>query len=121
MSYDFKVVVKDSNNKTSTKEFKVNVVDKSVPTNNSTVSAASIKLGSSITVKGAATGGTTPYKYSYYFKRASNTGWTAKAKDTTDTSVTIKPSAAVTYNIKVVVTDKNGKSSEKEMVVFVKE
>ncbi len=121
VSYDFKVVVKDSNNKTSTKEFKVNVVDKSVPTNNSTVSAASIKLGSSITVKGAATGGTTPYKYSYYFKRASNTGWTAKAKDTTDTSVTIKPSAAVTYNIKVVVTDKNGKSSEKEMVVFVKE
>jgi len=118
VKYNVKVVVKDKNGTTSTKTFTV-TVNNSTLTNNSKVASASIKLGNTINITGAASGGTAPYTYSYYFKKASQSSWTTKAANTTSTSVTVKPGEAVNYNIKVVVTDNAGKTAAKEFVVTV--
>jgi len=117
VDYNVKVVVKDKAGKTASKEMTVKVT--SALSNTSTVASSSIILGNSITVKGSATGGTSPYTYSYYFKKASQSEWTTKTADTTATSVTIKPGSAVDYNVKVVVKDKAGKTASKEMTVKV--
>jgi len=117
VNYDVKVVVKDNSGKMVEKSFTVTV--KAALTNTSSVASTSIKLGNSITVKGAATGGTAPYTYSYYFKKSSSSSWTTKEANTTATSVTIKPGSAVNYDVKVVVKDNTGKLVEKTMTVKV--
>ncbi len=118
VSYNVKVVVTDSKGTTSTKTFTVSVT-KSTLANNSSAASSSIKLGNTINITALASGGAKPYKYSYYFKQAANSGWTAKATNTTASSISIKPSQAVDYNIKVVVTDAEGAVSEKAFTVKV--
>ena len=120
-TYNIKVVVTDSAGKTAEKTFNVRVQSAAL-TNKSSVSATSITLGTTITLKGAATGGSGSYTYSYYFKQASASSWTIKGDQyTTSTSVTLKPSVKTTYNIKIVVRDKTtGEVVEKTMNVTVK-
>ena len=49
------------------KEFTVKVTaDTSALTNNSTISATTVKAGTEVTMTGKATGGTSPYKFAYY-------------------------------------------------------
>ena len=104
-TYTVRITVKDKAGKTASKTFTLTV--KSELQNNSKISATSIKLGSSVKVTGSATGGTAPYKYSYYYKKSTSSSWTVKAENTTSTSVTITPGAAVSYDIKIIVTDSN--------------
>ncbi len=116
-TYNIKVVVTDSAGKTATKTYNC-AVNSSTLTNTSTVSS-SITLGSTISITGKATGGTAPYKYSYYYKQASQSAWSTKLANTTTTSTTVKPGTATTYNIKVVVTDSAGKTATKTYNVTV--
>ena len=108
-TYTIRITVKDKAGKTASKTFTLTV--KSELQNNSKLSATSIKLGSSVKVTGSATGGTAPYTYSYYYRKTTTPSWTAKAENTTSTSVTITPGAATSYEIKVVVKDSTGNSS----------
>ena len=118
VKYDIMVTVKDAANKTASRVFTVKVVSDTL-VNNSKVASNTITLGNTINITGAATGGTAPYTYSYFFKKESQSDWTTKASNTTATSVTVKPGSAVKYNIKVVVTDKNRKTATKTFTVTV--
>lgn len=82
--------------------------------NNSTVSSTTITLGSSITFKGAASGGSGGYTYTVYNKSGSS--WT---KIGSGTSVTYTPTAAGTYTFKETVTDSDGDTADKTFTVTV--
>ena len=87
--------------------------------NNSTVSATSVTLGNTITVKGAATGGTTPYKYAVYYKASSATTWTEKQAFSTNASVSIKFAGTGTKDVCVKVKDNTGTVVKKYFTVTV--
>ncbi len=114
--YNVKVVVTDSKGKTATKTFNVAV---NAALSNTSTCSSTITLGDTINISGKATGGTAPYTYEYYFKQASQTAWSKKSVSNTTTSTTVKPGAAVPYNVKVVVKDSAGKSVEKTFNVSV--
>jgi len=88
-------------------------------TNTSTVSS-SVTLGNTINITGSAEGGTAPYTYEYYFKKASQSTWTKKNVENTATSTTVKPGSATTYNIKVIVSDSTGNKAINTYNVTVK-
>ncbi len=119
-TYNIKVMVKDSKGTTKDKTFTVNVTGStSTLVNNSTVSASSITLGNSVTISGKASGGTSPYTYSYYYKKSTDTNWVTKQANTTATSISFKPGTATTYNIKVTVKDSKGTTKDKTFTVNV--
>ena len=87
--------------------------------NLSYLSETNINLGSSITISGKASGGTSPYTYSYYYKKSTDTDWVTKLANTTTTSVSLKPGTATTYNIKVTVSDSAENTAEKILLLTV--
>ncbi len=117
--YNIKVVIKDADGKTAEKVFTVNVEPE--PLVNTSTASSKIKLGESIEINGSATGGISPYTYEYYFKQANASKWNKKDVDKTTASTTIKPGTVTVYNIKVVVTDAAGKTSEKTFDVTVEQ
>ena len=108
--YEVKVVVKDANDNVTEKIFSVSVKK---PLINNSTAAENVDYGSSVKIKGAATGGTAPYKYSYYYKKSSANNWNTKLVNTSSTSTSFKPGAAVPYYVKIVVTDSEGVTAEK--------
>ena len=115
--YDVKINVKDTTGAIKPKTFKVNVTP---ITNKSTISAATLTLGDTLKLTGAATGGTAPYKYAFYCKRSTATTWTTLGTEFgTATTSSVKPTSAVTYDIKIVVKDNAGKTSTKTFTVKV--
>ena len=124
-TYDIKVIVTDKTGKSVTKSAQCVVKSSGTTTtaltNNSKISSANITLGSTVTMTGAASGGTSPYKYSYYYKKSTVSNWNTKAELTTQTSQSLKPTSSNTYyDIRIVVTDNTGKSVEKLYSVYVK-
>ena len=111
--YNVCIKVKDSTGTIVKKylNFKVTAVSKLA--NTSTISAISISLGNSITAKGAATGGTAPYKYAYFYKKKTDTKWVIAKDYSTATSVAIKPNMAKDYDICVKVKDSTGTVAKK--------
>ncbi len=122
-TYTITVTVKDKSGTEETKNLTLTVKgDGPVPdplVNKSTVSAAKINLGSSVTVNCAATGGTTPYQFAVSYKKPSDSGYMSAQGYSTNNKVVITPKAAATYEIKVAVKDKAGKTSTKTLNVEV--
>ncbi|MCI5655158.1 MAG: alpha-amylase family glycosyl hydrolase [Candidatus Pseudoruminococcus sp.] len=118
-TYQYAVRVIDSKNQYITKTFTVKVNDVSVLANNSTISATSINLGSSIKITAKATGGTAPYSYKYFVRPQGDIDWTALTGVTTATTCTNKPSKAGTYQYAVRVIDSKGKYITKTFTVKV--
>ncbi len=96
------------------------IVVKSKPVNNSKVSATSVKVNKSITITGAATGGSGSYTYAYYYKKSTDSKYTTIKGYSTTKSLTYKFGTAGTYNVKVAVKDSNGVTVNKVMTVTVK-
>ncbi len=128
-TYDVRINVKDEYGEGSvvSKDFTLKVISNAL-TNNSTISATSVTAGSTVTMTGKATGGTSPYKYGYYYKKSTDSAWT-KAYVTSSGSVytkydtmTFKPTDAGTYNVKINVKDKYGEGTvvSKEFKLTVK-
>ena len=117
--YNVCIKVKDSTGTIVKKylNFKVTAVSKLA--NTSTISAISISLGNSITAKGAATGGTAPYKYAYFYKKKTDTKWVIAKDYSTATSVAIKPNMAKDYDICVKVKDSTGTVAKKYFTASV--
>ena len=120
-TYDVKVKVKDSAGTVVSKDFTVKVTSSpsTTLTNKSTVSATSVSLGSSVTIKGAAAGGTSPYQYSAYYKKSSSSTYTKIRDYSTNATMTVTPAAATTYDIRVKVKDNTGKVVNKDFTVKV--
>ena len=119
--YDIKVVVKDSAGETAEKLFTVKAVKELELTNVSVVGREKIKLGTAIPMIGKAVGGKGEYRYSFYFKRATNTNWKLLGEKFTDkASARFKPTAAGSYNIRIDVKDSSGKIEKKYFTATVK-
>lgn len=110
-TYDICVKVRDSSGSISKKYFTVIVTEPL--TNKSAISSASIRPGSTVTVKAAASGGSGGYRYAVLYKKSSSSSWTTKQSYGTNTTVTIKPAAAVDYDICVKVVDSSGAVAKK--------
>ncbi len=88
--------------------------------NTSTISAETITLGESVTLKGTATGGTAPYTYAMLYKQTSQTKWTTKQDFKTNANVAVKPANATTYDVCIKVKDSTGTIEKKFFTVTVK-
>ena len=70
---------------------------------------------------GKAVGGKSPYTYSFYFKRTTNTNWKLLGdKFTTTASARFKPTAKGSYDIRIDVTDSEGTIKKKLFTATVK-
>ena len=131
VTYNVRINVKDQGGTGTmvSKEFTVKVTaDTSALTNNSTVSATSVTAGTEVTMTGKAAGGTSPYKYAYYYKKSTESSWT-KAYVTSSGSAytkydskTFTPKTAGTYDVRINVRDEygNGKTVTKDFTITVK-
>ena len=74
-----------------------------------------ITSGATVTFNGSATGGTSPYKYSFYYRAVGSDNWTAKAEDssTATATQTITVVSATEYEFKLIAKDSNGVSLTK--------
>lgn len=120
MPYEILVKVKDGNGSIADKYITVNVYDPL--TGKSSVSADEINLGQSVTMNGAAEGGSGSFNYAYYYKLADSDKWTTLKKLSSDASAVFTPDAAKVYDLKVVVKDtKTGKKASNEFKLDVKD
>lgn len=116
--YDLCVKAKDSAGNISTKKFTLEVSEVTLLKNNSVVSAENVKVGNSVKVTAKASGGKTPYRYSFYFKRSNNTKWNLKGTEFgTETSFKFTPTAAAVYDIRVDIKDASGQMVSKTLKV----
>lgn len=126
VDYDVRVTIKDGKGTTKAKSWVVSVKAKeSVPsgplTNNSKVSATSVSAGTKVTLTGAATGGTAPYYYAFYYKKSTAASWTVAGTEFgTAKTASITPKTAVKYNIMIKIMDKTGETVSKEYTITVK-
>ncbi len=115
-NYTIYVTADDNDLTVLTAELSLEVKKETVDTltNNSTISSTSVTAGTAVTMNGKATGGTSPYKYAYYYKKSTDSSWT-KAYVTSSGSVytkydtmTFTPETVGTYNVKINVKDRYG-------------
>ena len=117
-TYDIRVKVKDAKGTISTKDFTLKVTA-GVLSNTSTLSASSVALGKSVTITGKATGGTAPYQYAAYYKKASSSSYTAVRGYSTAATMTLTPAVATTYDVRVKVKDSVGTVVSKDFTLKV--
>ena len=112
VGYDVKTVVRDANGDEKTKSFTVYAY-KSALVCNPTLNADTVRTGEKVVIKGGASGGTSPYKYAFYYKKSKNTSWTLIGTAYTTKSAAFRPGSATAYDIKVIVKDLSGKTNTK--------
>ena len=117
VKYNIMINVKDSTGKVKSKTFTVDV--KAPLKNKTTVNAETVKVGEKIVLKGAASGGTTGYKYAFYYKKSKNSDWLEIKEPYTTKSAAFKPGSATSYDVKSVVMDANGRTTEKVFTIKV--
>ena len=118
--YDFRVLVKDATGRAVTKTFKITVKEDTGLKNNSTISATNVASGTAVKVTGKASGGTSPYKYAFYYKRSTSDSWmTMGTAYGTATTGSFTPKSAGTFNVKVSVKDSANKIVSKSFTVTV--
>ena len=89
-------------------------------TNNSTLSKTTITKGDSITIKGEAKGGTSPYQYTFLCKHSTATSWTTLTSYGTTSTRVWKPTKTGTYAVRTKVKDATGKEVIKDFTLTVK-
>lgn len=121
-SYDFRVLIKDGTGRVVTKTLKgvcQNAAAAAALKNTSVVNAEAVSVGKTIKMTGKASGGTAPYTYAFYYKRSESSSWrTIGTEFGTATTGSIKPTAAVSYDLKVIVKDSTGKTATKTFTVM---
>ena len=116
--YEINVVVFDTDGKTSSKNFLVNVYDRLV--NDSYANAEEVTVGEEITGYLGASGGAGDYTYTV--KARYNGGeWTTLAENITKDFYSYSPSLAGVYDVEVTVKDSIGTTAVKEFTFTVKE
>ena len=106
-SYDVKVNVKDSSGTVKSVIYTVTVNPVEL-VNKSSLSSSNVTAGKSVTLKGAATGGTGSYTYAFYWKKSSSKTWTLKSAYGKESSVSYNFSTPGTYDVRVDVKDASG-------------
>ena len=120
-TYQVCAKVRDSKGEEVKKFFTLTVNEnKNAPINNSTISKTTINKGSSITLKGSATGGKAPYQYAFTVKHSSATSWTVLKDYNTTATKTWTPSKTGTYQVCAKVKASNGVEVKKFFDLTVK-
>ena len=114
--YTVQVKVKDSAGTVKIKSFTLNVSNELA--NNSTLSAAKITKGQSVTMTAKAVGGTAPYQYAYVVQSPSGT-WTVLKGFGTATSHTWTPASLGNYTVQIKVKDSAGTVNIKSFTLNV--
>ena len=118
-SFNIRVYVKDCTGKAVCKSLNAKAVAASsgeALTNLSTLAASEVKSGSPVVVKGAASGGTAPYTFTYQYKRSYATEWTSFGSGST---ASFTPSAPGSFNIRAYVKDSTGEVVCKSLTVKI--
>lgn len=115
--YDIRVKAKDANGMVVNKDLVLTV--NSALSNNSKISASTIKKGSSVKAECYASGGSGSYQYAVYYKQASQSSWTMARNYSSASSVTFTPKAAVKYNVRIKAKDSTGKIVNKDFTLTV--
>ena len=112
--FDVKVSVKDNTGEFVDKVMQVTVIDNNSLINESYISTEIAQIGDDIRATGAASGGTGPYTYAYYFKRSTNTKWNRMGEEFGSSLwATLVPKAAADYDLKVIAKDSKGNTVTK--------
>lgn len=115
--YNVKVIAKDEKGTSAQKIINVTAAEKKL-TNTSVLRAESIALGNSFRIDGFAENGTPEYTFEFYFKRSTNTKWNKISYgDESGTYAKFTPTAATSYDIKVVAIDSTGAKDSKIMTI----
>lgn len=77
------------------------------------VSGATATVGDAVVITGAATGGTTPYSYSYYYKKRGSNVWTARGEGVTAAMTAFEPTTAGIYDFRCIAKDASDVAIEK--------
>ena len=117
--YDICVKIQDEAGNIVKKFFEVKVNAKLK--NTSTISAATIGQGETVTVKASATGGKGGYKYAALYKKKADAKWTVKQNYSTNADITIKPAKATDYDVCIKVQDEMGTIIKKFFSVTVED
>jgi len=117
-TYNVCIRAKDENGKVTKTLFDITV--NPALKNTSAVSANSIKLGKTVNVTAASTGGLGEKVYEVYYKNSTQTKWTKSQSYSSNTSLTIKPKHEGTYTICVKAKDERGKVVKKNLTVTIK-
>lgn len=117
-TYTIRVKVKDSAGKIVNKDIKVTV--KPAIKNVSTISATSIKKGSTVTVNCKAEAGSGSYQYAVYYKKDSASSWSTASSYSSTASVKVTTKYASGYTIRTKVKDTvTGKVVSKDLKLTV--
>ncbi len=109
VDYDICVKVKDSKGTIEKKYFTLTVSKTSGELKNtSTLSKTTISLGDSVTLRGAASGGSGGYTYAYYSKFKNSDSWTTLSSYSSKTSYKFTPESNAIYDICIKVKDSKG-------------
>ncbi len=112
--YEVCVKVKDSNNVVIKKYYNITSrIDTLAIKNNSTVSASSTTLGSSVKMTASGTGGTGVYEYSMLYRLEGETEWSILQSFGKNTTVDFKPEVRGKYELNIKVSDSDGSQTEK--------
>ena len=117
VEYDICVKVKDGAGAIVKKYYTVKAVKKL--TNLSRISSVSIKKGATTTLNCSAKGGEGEYTYTVSYKKQTSDKWTSAQYFKANNTVTLKPAAAVDYDICVKVKDAAGTIVKQYLTVNV--
>ena len=116
--YNVRINVKDADGTIVTKQYKITSTAAAELKNTSTVSATDVAKGTAITLTGAATGGKSPYTYTFYYKKSTSSSWTKISADSNTAVFT--PAMKAAYNVKISVKDSSGKTADKTFTITSK-
>ena len=105
-TYDICIKVRDAKGAEHKKYFTLEAANKPL-TGESYLSSSKISRGSSIQLTGAASGGTAPYQYAFFYKKAADTAWTCRKGFSSTDTVSITPDSAGTYDVCIKALDAN--------------
>ena len=118
--YDIRIDVKDETGTIVSRTFKVTSEKRDPLENKSSLNSEVFETGEKIRISGSAAGGTAPYKYTYRFRRSTNTVYKTIGKaDTSSVNADITPVSAGNFEIEVTVKDADGKTSVKKLYAAV--
>ncbi|MGN1457316.1 MAG: leucine-rich repeat protein, partial [Acutalibacteraceae bacterium] len=115
--YTVRTKVKDASGVEVIKDFTLTVNPALV--NNSTLSKTTINYSESITITGKASGGTSPYQYSFLCKHSTASSWTTLTSYGSTSTRVWKPTKSGKYTVRTKIKDATGKEVTKDFTLTV--
>lgn len=116
-NYDILVNAKDQTGKVVKTQLSLKVSPALV--NQSKISKSAIQKGSSVTLSGAAKGGSGSYSFAYYRRKAGASSWVTISQYSSSKTASFKPASAADYELLIKVRDSHGAIEKKTFALKV--